>query len=78
MDAGIYFEVRDRRGGQLVNADKLGHELEPDRLKNCGQNIFALTETGQLVVLDRAGSACFVPEDRVTTRLVVPIRDEEE
>ncbi len=78
MDASIYFEVRDREGGQLLNANKLGHELEPSDLKNCGQNIFALTETGQLVVLDRAGSSCFVPEEIVSVRLVVPIRDEEE
>jgi hypothetical protein len=78
MYASIYFEVRDRQGGQLINADVLGHRLEPNRLTNCGQNIFALTETGQLVVLDRAGNSCFVPEDGVVVRLVVPIQDEEE
>lgn len=78
MYAGVRFEVRDRQGGQLLNANKLGHELEPERLKNCGQNIFALAETGQLVVLDRIGNSCFVEEDRVTVSLVVPIWSEKE
>lgn len=78
MDASIFFEVRDRMGGQLVHADKLGHELEPDRLMNCGHNVFALTETGRLVVLDRAGGSCFVPGGRAAVGLVVSIRDEEE
>lgn len=77
MDASIYFEVRDLIGGQLLNPDRLGHELEPDRLMNCGENVFAITEKGQLVILDRAGNACFVEEDRAQFAFKTSIRIEE-